>query len=42
MKHVAIATRCREFRDDSDKRMWDNDESLWETIAMIQGTIAMG
>ena len=35
MKRVAIATRCGELRDDSDERMRDDDESLWETIATI-------
>ena len=29
--------RCGECRDDSDGRMRDNDESLQETMAMIQG-----
>ena len=45
MKCVAIATRYRELRDDSDEitrdddeKTRDDDEKTWETIAMRRGT----
>ena len=38
MKHVVIATRYRELRDDSDEITRDDDEKTRETIAMRRGT----